>query len=138
VETIKYACAGVFKLGKDEDYLKAFDKDSLEFMSPLKRERENVGRLNLKAGKKYVIVCATERPGKKAKFFLSLYFNQRLRDVKIKRVFHPNDRCKDEVLPYLIPEEAEKMTAQTPLWKIKLVKESLTYMMTDEDQRGQM
>lgn len=38
------------------------------------------------------------------------------------------------MLPYFIPEEAEKLVNQTPLWKIKLVKESLKYMMTDEDQ----
>jgi len=36
-------------------------------------------------------------------------------------------------LPFFIPEEAEKLTSQTPLWKIQLVKESLKYMMTDED-----
>ena len=38
------------------------------------------------------------------------------------------------VLPYFIPEEAEKIVNQTPVWKIKLVKESLKYMMTDEDE----
>jgi len=38
------------------------------------------------------------------------------------------------VLPYFIPEEAEKLVNQTPLWKIKLVKDSLKYMMTDEDE----
>ena len=36
-------------------------------------------------------------------------------------------------MPYFIPEEAEKLVNQTPLWKIKLVQESLKYMMTDED-----
>lgn len=40
----------------------------------------------------------------------------------------------DEPLPYFIPEEAEKMVDKTPLWKIKLVKESLGFMMTDEDE----
>ena len=39
----------------------------------------------------------------------------------------------DEVLPRLIPEEAEKSAGRTPLWKIKLVQESLRFMMTDED-----
>jgi hypothetical protein len=38
------------------------------------------------------------------------------------------------VLPFLIPEEAEKLVARTPLWKIELVKESLAYMITDEDE----
>lgn len=82
-----------------------------------------------------MIVCSTEKPKKRGKFFLSVYFNQALRDVDIKRVFHPEDinSAKDEVLPYFIPEEAEKLVTQTPVWKIKLVKEALPYMMTDED-----
>lgn len=83
-----------------------------------------------------MLVCSTEKPKQKGQFYLSVYFNQRLRDVDIKRVFHPNDvnSARDEILPYLIPEEAEKMSSQTPVWKIKLVKESLKYMMTDEDK----
>ena len=39
----------------------------------------------------------------------------------------------DEVLPQLIPEEAEKAGNQTPLWKLKLVKERLQFMITDDD-----
>lgn len=55
--------------------------------------------------------------------------------MEVKRVFHPLDKNtkNDQVLPFFIPEEAEKLTNQTPLWKIKLVKESLQFMMTDED-----
>lgn len=85
-----------------------------------------------------MIVCSTEKPKKKNPFFLSVYFNQALRDVDIKRVFHPEDvnSARDEVLPFFIPEEAEKIVNQTPVWKIKLVKESLKYMMTDEDTGG--
>lgn len=58
-----------------------------------------------------------------------------MRDVSVKRVFAETDKqCgKEEVLPYFIPEEAEKLVSQTPLWKIQLVKESLKYMMQDED-----
>ena len=106
-------------------------------MTPIKRERENSGRCKLKGGETYVIVPSTEIAGKRGVFYLSVYFNQRLRDVEIKRVFHPLDQNtkRDEVLPYLIPEEAEKMVSQTPLWKIQLVKESLGFMMTDEDTR---
>jgi len=37
------------------------------------------------------------------------------------------------MLPVFIPEESEKMNLITPVWKIQLVKESLKYMMTDED-----
>ena len=34
-----------------------------------------------------------------------------MRDVNIKRIFHPNDKQsgKEDVLPYFIPEEAEKL-----------------------------
>jgi len=50
-------------------------------------------------------------------------------------VFHPEDKNngKEDVLPYLIPEEAEKLSQRVPLWKIELVKESLPFMITDED-----
>lgn len=34
----------------------------------------------------------------------------------------------------MIPEEAEKLVNRTPLWKIELVKESLAFMITDEDE----
>ena len=63
-------------------------------MSPIKRERENSGRCVLKAGedKAYVIVCTTELEGKKGDFYLSVYFNQALRDVQLKRVFHAEDK----------------------------------------------
>lgn len=141
-EQLKYGNATVFRLDNKNAgshrgslYLKTFDKDNLVVCTPVKRERDNTGRCLLKKGFQYVIVCAPERPKAKGKFFLSVYFNQRLRDVDIKRVFHPEDlnSAKDDVLPYLIPEEAEKLAAATPVWKIRLVKESLKYMMTDED-----
>jgi len=45
----------------------------------------------LKANKTYVIIPSTEIAKKKGAFYLSAYFNQRLRDVEIKRVFHPLD-----------------------------------------------
>ena len=104
-------------------------------MSPIKRERENSGRVILEAGCTYAIVCSTELAGKTGEFFLSVYFNQALRDVELKRAFHPNDKNarKESMLPVFIPEESEKMNLITPVWKIQLVKESLKYMMTDED-----
>jgi len=147
-EKIKYGCVSIFRLDNKNaaqnpynhcTYLKYFDKDNLVFCSPIKQERENTGRALLKKGEQYVIVCATESSKKRGKFYLSVYFNQALRDVDIRRVFHPDDlnSAKDEILPYLIPEEAEKIVNQTPVWKIKLVKESLQYMMTDEDTGAQ-
>ena len=113
-----------------------FDKNALKFLSPIKRERENSGRCKLYAMKSYVIVCSTELENKRGDFYLSVYYNQNLRDVQCKRVFHPEDdqATQEEQLPYLIPEEAEKLSNQTPLWKINLIKDSLNFMMTDEDE----
>ena len=120
-----------------ETYLNAFYKDTLVLMTPVKRERENSGRCMLSAGETYVIIPSTEIAGKQNTFYLSVYFNQRLRDVNIKRIFHPQDTNskKDEVLPQFIPEEAEKLVNQTPLWKIKLVKESLKHILTDYEKK---
>lgn len=120
VETLHYANAAVFELPSGTQYLQAFDKNQLLLMTPIKRERENSGRCLLKAGKSYVIVPSTEIAGKKGAFYLSVYFNQRLRDVDVKRIFHPLDTNTkgDAVLPNFIPEEAEKSIDSTPLWKI--------------------
>jgi len=134
-ETLHYAAVGVFKLNQGQEYLESFDARALQFMSPIKRERENSGRVSLEAGCTYAIVCSTEIAGATGQFFLSLYFNQALRDVEVKRAFHPADKNakKESLLPYFIPEESEKSATTTPLWKIQLVKESLKYMITDED-----
>ena len=74
-------------------------------------------------------------PGATGEFYLSLYMNGCLRDVEVKRVFSPSDTnaATEEVLPYFIPEESEKVAATAPTWKLELVRESLPYMMTDED-----
>lgn len=74
----------------------------------------------LEAGCTYAIVCSTELAGKTGEFFLSVYFNQALRDVELKRAFHPNDKNarKESMLPVFIPEESEKMNLITPVWKI--------------------
>lgn len=104
-------------------------------MSPIKRERENAGRVNLKGGETYIVVAAPETPGTCGEFYVSFYVNQYMRDVEFKRVFPPGDQneARDEVLPQFIPEEAEKLQNRTPTWKLQLVKESLKYMITDED-----
>ena len=66
---------------------------------------------------------------------MSIYIDCSLRDVAISRVFHPDDpnSANDDVLPFLIPEEAEKLSSRVPMWKLELVKESLEFMITDED-----
>lgn len=92
VETLHYGCAAVFKLPKGQEHLQSFNKEQLVLLTPIKRERENSGRCTLLAGQSYVIVCCTELAGKLGKFHLSIYFNQRLRDVAVKRVFAANDK----------------------------------------------
>lgn len=65
---------------------------------------------------------------------MSIYVNQDLRDVDIKRVFGPGDKNEgeDEILPRFIKEEAEKQFT-VPSWKLELVREMLPYMMTEDD-----
>lgn len=138
-ETMNYACVSVFKLKSDQTgknrILNSFDRQQLVYLSPIKRERENAGRCELKKDETYLIVPSTEKEGIVGQFYISIYINQPLRDVEIKRVFHPKDKneSNDEILPYFIPEEAEKISNRAPAWKIDLVKDSLKYMMTDED-----
>ena len=133
-DTMHYACVAVFRLPYGATYLTAFDKNAITYLSPIKRERENPGRCQLKGGETYVIVPSTEIAGKQGEVYISLYCNLALRDIEIKRVFHPSDTdSKESRLPKFIPEEAEKISNRAPTWKKILVKESLPYMMTDED-----
>jgi hypothetical protein len=44
-------------------------------MTPIKKEKENSGRIKLKAGNVYVIVPSLEIAGGKGDFYLSVYFN---------------------------------------------------------------
>lgn len=75
VETLHYANATVFEIPDQDSYLKAFDKNRLVMMTPVKRERENSGRCHLRAGKTYVIVPSTEIAKKRGQFYLSVYFD---------------------------------------------------------------
>lgn len=133
-DRLNYANICVFKLDYGEKYLSAFDKNKAVLISPIKEEKENSGRIKLQAKQIYVLIPSTEIKGMTGEVFISIYINQKWRDVEIKRVFHPADKNegKDEILPYFIPEEAEKSGA-CPSWKLELVREMLPYMMTDED-----
>jgi len=134
-ETMHYACVAVFKLPPGGTYLKRFDKDALVYLSPIKRERENCGRATLQAGESYVIVASTEMAGQTGKLSMSVYLNKPMRDCKVRRVFNPEDKkeYEDRTLPFFIPEESEKCSSRAPTWKMLLCKESLPYMISDED-----
>jgi hypothetical protein len=134
-ETLNYACMGVFKVPYGEKYLKAFDKNQLAFLSPIKRERENSGRVKLKGGETYIFVPSCEMAGTVGEFHISMYIDCAMRDVLCRRVFHPTDKneANDIILPSFIPEENEKSSSRAPIWKKQLCKDMLPYMMTDED-----
>lgn len=139
-ETLHYAALTIFKVKSNSNLrtLENFDKDDIIYLSPIKRERENAGRVHLKKNETYIIVPSTEKGGMSGEFYLSIYIDQHIRDVEIKRVFHATDRneLKDEILPFFIPEEAEKISNRAPTWKLTLVKESLKYMVTDDDDEA--
>jgi len=136
-ETLDYNCLGVFKLDYGEKILKQFDRHKIVYLSPIKREVENSGRFQLKGGETYIIIPSNELPGVTGQFFLSLYINKPYRELELKRVFAPSDRniSKDEHLPFFIPEELEKVNG-APTWKLELVRESLKYIIEDDDAGG--
>lgn len=116
-------------------YLTEFDKNRLIYLSPVKRERENTGRVRLKGGQTYIMVPSCEVAGTLGDVFINIYIDQALRECLIKRVFHPKDKntANDEILPHFIPEEAEKIQ-HAPTWKRELVREMLPFMITGEDE----
>ena len=84
-------------------------------------------RLELKAGKRYVIVPSPRAKGTVGKFFLSLYMNCQLHDVDIRRLNDPNDRYEH------IMEEYEKNDSRVPKWKVEWVRENLDTMIGKND-----
>ena len=62
-EILNYANVAVFNLPRGLIYLDAYDQNKMIYQSPIKRERENFGRCELKAGQTYVIVCSSEVEG---------------------------------------------------------------------------
>ena len=134
-ETLNYANVCVFELNYgDPDFLTSFDKNKLKFCSPIKRERENGGRIKLLEGHSYIIVPSTEKAGQTGEFFLSIYIDNDLKDVDITRVYPDGQQVQkgEEILPRFIREEAEKQFS-VPSWKLALTSRMLKYMMGKED-----
>lgn len=66
-ELLRYACLAVFKVNPEEEYLKKFEtgRDKLVYLSPVKRERENAGRIFLQGGQHYIMVPSCELENRK-------------------------------------------------------------------------
>ena len=62
-ETLSYGAVAIFKLADGETQLANFDKDKLVYITPIKGEKENSGRIKLQKDTSYVIVCSLEIPG---------------------------------------------------------------------------
>lgn len=74
-ETLNYACLAIFRVDPGDAYLKAFDKNRMVFLSPVKRERENSGRVKLKGGETYIAVPSCEVAGTLGDVFLNVYLD---------------------------------------------------------------
>lgn len=117
----------LFELPEGQDRL-------LEYGSPAPIEKatpkvlhEMSMRVDLKAGKKYVLVPSARKAGTLGKFHLSLYVNQSQYEFDVKRVDDPTNRYK------FIKEEYEKMDRRVPKWKVEWCKENLKYMIGKDD-----
>lgn len=74
---------------------------------------------------RYAIVVCPKKRGQLGNFYLSIYFNDDLRNANIQRIDKPENKL------YIIPEEYEKAYRQTPTWKIRLVQKSLKFFISD-------
>jgi hypothetical protein len=73
------------------------------------------GSKKLQGGKRYVIVPAPRTHSITGKFHISVYFNDKLHNVDLKRLNGPRNKYT------CIPEETEKTNKKVPGWKIKYV-----------------
>ena len=82
----------VFELPPDKDRVEAYVNPMAK--STPKVLHEISLRLELKAGKKYVIIPSPRNKGSLGEFFLSIYMDCELHDADIKRIDDISDRCK--------------------------------------------
>lgn len=77
-ETLRYACLAVFKVQPGEWYLKKFDLKNLVYLSPVKREKDNSGRIYLEGGQWYIMVPSCEMECSRNivhDMFMNIYIN---------------------------------------------------------------
>mmetsp|Transcript_40465 Transcript_40465/g.38962 ORF Transcript_40465/g.38962 Transcript_40465/m.38962 type:complete len:151 (+) Transcript_40465:1625-2077(+) len=127
-EVINPICIMVYELEPGKDRCEKFEKTQIKFMSIIRESREVAIRCPLiEGGKKYVIVPSCKEEDQEGKFYLSLYFNQRLRQVNVKCLNDSKCRFFD------IEEETETYSIQ-PKWKKIYIQRRLKYMIAGEDE----
>ena len=84
----------VYELSPGEAKIEKFVKNKVKYISIIRESREvslNIPKLD--GGKSYVIVPSTKTPGLEGKFYLSLYFDCKLRHVNINCLNDNNAKC---------------------------------------------
>ena len=83
----------VYELEPGKTKVEKFVMNRIRAKSIIKEAREVSVRCDMLAGKQYVIVVSTQSTEEVGKFYLSLYFDQKMRDVNVKRIDEPRTKC---------------------------------------------
>ena len=91
-EEIHPVCFCVMRLAPGQEKLASFDKKAVVGISTVIEHREVSLRLKLDRGS-YVIVPSTRKAGQTGKFYLSIYFNGKRKDMRFSLVGKPRVRA---------------------------------------------
>ncbi len=81
-EVINPVIICIFKIPDTQDRLTKYDTSCQIWKSVLKEHREVSVRAKLGPGK-YIIVPSTAKAGETGEFFLSIYFNKSVKDIRV-------------------------------------------------------
>ena len=86
----------LFELPPGQDRLLAYGDENTPVMEKAtpKVLHEISMRVDLKAGKSYVVIPSPRKAGTLGHFHLSFYVNQSQHEFDVKRVDDPSNRCK--------------------------------------------
>lgn len=73
-------------MGEYDERLNEFNEEQLAHSSPVTNDALNTGRINLKAGRTYAVVAATDSKEQIGDFCLSFLINQPLQEFKVVQV----------------------------------------------------
>lgn len=124
-DRIHSAMLFLFELNADENKLTQY-RDPLMKATP-KVLHEISLRVNLTAGKRYLVVPVARDRNITADFSLAFYFDLPCHDVQLTRINHPQERYT------FIQEEFEKSDRRVPAWKIDYLKKNLETMIGSKD-----